>query len=90
MILGCLNICHCVQRVTGKGEYWERAGEKVVKEDQGPESLLKFPEKELVTLPHKGCDGKGVLSFLANGQNPNSMYYRLNQTLYIYDLTELP
>lgn len=37
-------------------------------EDQSPESLSKFPEKELVTLPHRGCDGKGVLSFLANGQ----------------------
>ena len=51
---------------------------------------MKFPEKELVTLLHTGCDGKGVLSFLANGQNPNSMHYRLSQTLYTSDLPELP
>ena len=66
-----------------KGDYWERAGEKAVKEDQGPDSPLKFPEKkELATLPQRGCDGWGVFSFVANVQHPDTTYCRHNQELY--------
>lgn len=28
-----------------QGDYWEIAGEKVLKEDQAPDSSLKFPQE---------------------------------------------